>query len=330
MRRSDSSPASSASRIERPERKAEGNQRFEVTKIKDKKTTKYKYDIKREKSGEPDSKRLLEKVNEILKSCDKINEDKIEPTKSEKTKEKRSLEKKVDVYTNKEKRTISIIEKSPVTLSPPRRSPSPAVTRPRAWSRGRQRSHSGPRSLSPRGRMSPRYSPMRSRRPCSRSRSRSRSPPRRWRPLWLAVSPLSLSQEVTLEKASKSLVTLKLREQFSFTSNCGSQVKISKWSGRDCVNSVSVASQIVVLKEAHEVEVEIENPYYDRTLRLRKHEKIACMSVLSTPVPRQVSSLAPDRYKTDSERWFRVTNAVLHRKGRTHHTAGDDKLQRYI
>ena len=135
---------------------------------------------------------------------------------------------------------------------------------------------------------------------------------------------------MTLEKASKSLVTLKLREQFSFTSNCGSQVKISKWSGRDCVNSVSVASQIVVLKEAHEVEVEIENPYYDRTLRLRRHDKIACMSVLSTPVPRQVSSLAPDRYKTDSERWFRVTNAVLHRKGRTHHTAGDDKLQRYI
>ena len=106
-----------------------------------------------------------------------------------------------------------------------------------------------------------------------------------------------------------------MREQFSFTSNCGSQVKISKWSGRDCVNSVSVASQIIVLKEAHEVEVEIENPYYDRALKLRKHDKIACLSILTCPVPRYLSDTAPDRFSSQTQRWFRVTQAVLHRKG---------------
>ena len=261
----------------------------------DLKTKKYKYDLNEEPSEKHESKKLLDKVNEILKSCDEVKDDTGERNK------KYCSERKVDFYTNKQKRTISIIDKSSETPPPPpprERSPSP-------WLRSRQRS----RSCSPRGR---RYSPMRFRRPGSRSRS----PPRRWRPLWIAVSPLCLEEDVSVEKSSSRLVILSLKDQFSFPGNSGCKVKIAKWSGKDSVSSVVVSPQILALKEGHELEVEIENPYRDKTLQLRKHDKIACLSILSTPVGGQVSPSAPHRYKTDSERWFRVTNAVLHRKGR--------------
>ena len=263
------------------------------------KTTTYKYNQERKKDKEPESKRLLEKVNEILKSCDKINKD-------DESVEREREESKVEVSTNKEKRTISIVEKTSASRDKPASSSSPRL-------RGRPRSYS--RSRSPRRRGSPRYSPMRFRRPYSRSRSPSRSPPPRYRPLWIAVSPLSLISDVSLEKASKCRVLLSLRDQFAFASNSGSVVKISKWSGREGVNCVVVSPQLVTLQEGQEIEVEIENPYYDRTLRLRKHEKIACLSILTCPVPRYLSDTAPDRFCSQTQRWFRVSQAVLHRKG---------------
>ena len=129
------------------------------------------------------------------------------------------------------------------------------------------------------------------------------------------MSPLSLTSDVSLEKASKCRVLLSLRDQFSFSSNTGTAVKISKWSGRESVNCVAVSPQVVTLQDGHEIEVEIENPYYDRTLRLRKHEKVACLSILTCPVPRYLSDTAPDRFSTSTQRWFRVSKAVLHRKG---------------
>ena len=282
--------------VEKGESKEEHHlSRYGVKKIADVdlKTTKYKYDLNEEKSDQHESRRLLEKVNEILKSCDEITDD------TEDIKKKYSPDRKVDVHTKKEKRTTSIIDKSSETQPPRERSPSP-------WSRRRQRS----RSYSPRGRTSPRNSPARFR------RSRSRSPPRRWRPLWIAVSPLSLTEDVSLERSSRRRVVVRLKEEFSFPSNSGCRVKISKWSGRDCVNSVVVNTQILDLKDGHEVEVEIENPDQDRTLKLRKNDKIACLSILTSPVEGNVSPSSPDRHRSDTERWFRVTNAVLHRKGK--------------
>ena len=129
------------------------------------------------------------------------------------------------------------------------------------------------------------------------------------------MTPLSLTSDVSLEKASKCRVVVSLRDQFSFPSNTGGVVKITKWSGREGVNCAVVSPQVVTLQDGHEIELEIENPYYDRTLRLRKHEKVACMSILTCPVPRYLSDTAPDRYGTSTQRWFRVSHAVLHRKG---------------
>ena len=133
------------------------------------------------------------------------------------------------------------------------------------------------------------------------------------------MSPLSLTSDVSMEKAAKCRVLLKLRDQFSFSSNSGSVVKITKWSGREGVNCVVVSPQVLTLQEGHEIEVEIENPYYDRTLRLRKEENIACLSILTCPVPRYLSDTAPDRFSTPTQRWFRVSHAVLHRKGGQHY-----------
>ena len=176
---------------QKPERKSHLN------RLQDKTTT-YRYDLERQKTKEPPSKKLLEKVTEILKSCDEINKD-------AKSVESERGEAKADVSTKKEKRTVSIITKSPAKES---RARSASPRSPRL--RGRPRSFSRSRSP-PRRRGSPRYSPMRFRRPFSRSRSRSRSPPPRYRPLWIAVSPLSLLSDVRLEKASKCRVLLSLR-----------------------------------------------------------------------------------------------------------------------
>ena len=45
--------------------------------------------------------------------------------------------------------------------------------------------------------------------------------------------------------------------QFSFSSNAGSAVKITKWSGREGVNVVVVSPQVVNLQDGHEIEIEI-------------------------------------------------------------------------
>jgi len=133
--------------------------------------------------------------------------------------------------------------------------------------------------------------------------------------MWIAVSPMSIEDDIKVDKNSEETVSVFVRDQFTFPSNVGCKVKISKWTGRDAVDNLMVKPQVIALKEENKMEMKIENPYYDRTLKLQKYDKIGCLSILSTPVPRDARNLSPERFQTSDNRWFRMTHAVLHRKG---------------
>ena len=49
------------------------------------------------------------------------------------------------------------------------------------------------------------------------------------------------------------------------------------------------------LEDENKLSLTLENPFYDRELRLRKHEKVGCLSILSSPLPRSVRCVTPDR-----------------------------------
>ena len=133
--------------------------------------------------------------------------------------------------------------------------------------------------------------------------------------MWIAVSPVSIDTDYKVEKNSEEKVLVTLREQFNFPSNKGAKVRISKWTGKDCLSSLVVKPQVIELQEENQMELTVENPYYDRGIKLLKHDKIGCLSILSTPVPRSMRSNSPDRFQTSEARWVKVTHAVLHRKG---------------
>jgi len=133
--------------------------------------------------------------------------------------------------------------------------------------------------------------------------------------MWIAVSPVSIDTDYKVEKNSEEKVIVTLREQFNFASNKGAKVRISKWTGKDCLSSLVVKPQVIVLEDENQMELTVENPYYDRGIKLLKHDKIGCLSILSSPVPRTMRSVTPDRFQTVDERWVKVTHAVLHRKG---------------
>ena len=135
--------------------------------------------------------------------------------------------------------------------------------------------------------------------------------------MWIAVSPVSVDDEVKLEKNTEKTVSVVVRDQFCFPSNSKCRVKITKWTGRDCINALLVKPQVISLNEENKMEMTIENPYYHRSLKLEKYDKIGCLSILSIPVPRGMRSVSPDKYDTETERWYRMTCAVLHRKGNT-------------
>ena len=135
--------------------------------------------------------------------------------------------------------------------------------------------------------------------------------------MWIAVSPVSIDTDYKVEKNSEEKVIVTLREQFNFASNKGAKVRISKWTGKDCLSSLVVKPQVIVLEDENQMELTVENPYYDRGIKLLKHDKIGCLSILSSPVPRTMRSVTPDRFQTVDERWVKVTHAVLHRKGTT-------------
>ena len=117
---------------------------------------------------------------------------------------------------------------------------------------------------------------------------------------------------------SAMIVTIKAKGEFSFKDNPGCMVKMTKWTGKDSVSSIHVRPQIVRLTGSSYVSIEVANTYQDKTISLHKYDKIACLSILSAPMPsRLFSSLSssPDRFQTGDRRWFKVTTVVLHKKG---------------
>ena len=96
-------------------------------------------------------------------------------------------------------------------------------------------------------------------------------------------------------------------------------VRITKWTGRDYVGCIHIKPQIVTLDENLDLQIEVENPYPEKTIYIQKYDKLACFSILSSPIPSgmftSVGTVSADRYESDSKRWFKVTSVVLHKKG---------------
>ena len=284
----------------------------------DDKTTFYEYGTKNPEGRSPSEKKsLLDKVSAIL---DNSLHDEYSPKKDGKR-----INNSKEIILNKESNSVTVIGK-PMT-SRRSRSYSPHDRRPRSLSRSppesrsrtpsqyrhRRPERSPPRRQGPGDRSPPRRrrswsrSPPRGyrsrspphRRYWSRSRSRSRSPwsrfPTYTRPMWIAVSPVSLEDDLKMERNSVKEVACVVRDQFCFPSNTDCRVKISKWTGRDSVTSVEMKPQVVTLEDENKLSLSLENPFYDRDLRLRKHDKVGCLSILSSPLPRSVRCVTPDR-----------------------------------
>ena len=101
---------------------------------------------------------------------------------------------------------------------------------------------------------------------------------------------------LTLEEDTKRKITVVQKDQYYFPCNAGCMVKITKWTGQDHVGGIHVSQQTVTLEDKRDIDVVVENPYEDRQLKLEKLDKIACLSILSAPIPRFSNSLSPDRY----------------------------------
>ena len=115
------------------------------------------------------------------------------------------------------------------------------------------------------------------------------------------------------------VVTIATKGEFSFSDNQGCLVRITKWTGKDCVDYIYIKPQIVTLDKNLDLRIEVENPNPERSVSLRRFDKIACLSILSSSIPPAVFSpgvtLPLDKLQTESERWFKVSTIVLHRKG---------------
>jgi len=202
------------------------------------------------------------------------------------------------------------------------------MTRSRSRSRSHSRSHSRSRSRS-RGRE--RYNSYsrewddrrwRGRREDFRGgehqqRHRERSPGYNSQQ-WIPLTPCAILDDVDLGPGETKEVAIRAKGEFSFKDNPGCMVRITKWTGKDSMSSVQIRPQIVQLDDRTSVMVEVSNPHSERNLELLKHDKIACLSVLSAPAhPSLFRGLrcSPDRYQTDEQRWFKVTTVVLHKKG---------------
>ena len=115
------------------------------------------------------------------------------------------------------------------------------------------------------------------------------------RPMWIAVSPVQLEDDLKMERNSVREVACGVRDQFCFPSNTDCRVKICKWTGRDSVTQVNMKPQFVTLEDENKLSLPLENPFYDRELRLKKHDKVGCLSILASPLPRSVRCVTPDR-----------------------------------
>ena len=104
-----------------------------------------------------------------------------------------------------------------------------------------------------------------------------------------------MMEAVTLEKDSTRKVSVMAKDQFWFPCNKGLSAKMTKWTGQDYIGGVHVSPQVVQLTDSREIVIEVENPYDEKVLKLEKSDKLACLSVLCTPIPRFPNSLSPDR-----------------------------------
>ena len=182
-------------------------------------------------------------------------------------------------------------------------------------------------SRSPQRRRESRATYMRRESRSPQRRRESRSPGRiRDSQHWVPVAPCTIHENVTLEKCSKMMVTVAPKGEFSFRENKGCMVRITKWTGREYVGSIHIKHQVVTLDDNLDLQIEVENPYPEKDIPLFRHDKIACLSILSSPIPSSlfssVSSGSPDRYESDSRRWFKVTTVLLHKKGIKVHLLG--------
>ena len=135
---------------------------------------------------------------------------------------------------------------------------------------------------------------------------------------WIPLTPCAILDDVDLGPGESKEVAIRAKGEFSFKDNPGCMVRITKWTGKDSMTSVQIRPQIVQLDDRTSVMIEVANPHSERNLELLKHDKIACLSVLSAPAhPSLFRGLrcSPDRYQTDDQRWFKVTTVVLHKKG---------------
>ena len=135
---------------------------------------------------------------------------------------------------------------------------------------------------------------------------------------WIPLTPCAILDDVDLGPGETMEVAIRAKGEFSFKDNPGCMVRITKWTGKDSMSSVQIRPQIVQLDDRTSVTIEVSNPHPERNLELLKHDKIACLSVLSAPAhPSLFRGLrcSPDRYQTDEQRWFKVTTVVLHKKG---------------
>ena len=205
---------------------------------------------------------------------------------------------------------------SDTNVSPPRsRSGSKQKTLPersRSRSRLRSRSRSRSPSFTRRHGRGGGY---------NRRSSRSRSPPRQFRDRersnWIAVAPCTLQENVHLQRGVPVVVRIAPKGEFSFPENQNSMVRVTKWTGRDSIANVRIKPQVVVLGDTPNLEIEVEGEG-----DLQRHDKIACLSILSTSIPPGLFTSSSssrlewtDKTNDSDRKWFRVTTVVLHKKG---------------
>ena len=109
------------------------------------------------------------------------------------------------------------------------------------------------------------------------------------------MSPCIVTDTIILERNTTRKVSVITKDQFWFPSNSGLSAKMTKWTGQDYIGGVHVSPQMVQLTDNREIVIDVENPYDEKVLRLEKSDKLACLSILSTPIPRFPNSLSPDR-----------------------------------
>ena len=109
------------------------------------------------------------------------------------------------------------------------------------------------------------------------------------------MSPCIILKSLTLARSTTSKVEVVPKDQFWFSSNAGLSVKMTKWTGRDYIGGVHISPQIVKLTDSRNILIDVENPYDEKVLKLEKNDKLACLSVMTTTIPRFSQSLSPDR-----------------------------------